>query len=434
MEYDAFKDDWRRTRPDFNVYIPQAFAGSDYENQHLLVNRTPGGDLLAFWTAAMREGHVDQHVRFARSSDHGQTWTAPDALDGPEDGTDHIASWAFPVFSRSGRIYCFWNKHLGHKDYGRALTGVMRCAYSDDDGHTWLPGGDLAVRRTDYDHPDPAVPCNWIVWQNVGRDSRGRILAGFTRRNSPTYFADCLRRPQGLADWKNWWWYESRCEFMRFDNIDDGPDPQGLQITFLPDDATELRVPHPGQPVVSYAQEPATVLLPDGRLFMVMRTWTGRIYYSVSEDDGHTWRQPEVLRHRDNGADMLQPKSGCPLYQMTDGRFLLFYHHNDGTAHGGDGPGDYLHNRWPLYIALGEFRPDARQPVWFSRPKEWITTDGIGKPPTDDAGMTALNEVGDYTSFTEDDAGRILWYPDRKHFLLGKIVTDEFLADMAAQG
>lgn len=205
---------------------------------------------------------------------------------------------------------------------------------------------------------------------------------------------------------------------------------RGLRTTFLPDGPAALRVPHPGQPVVSYAQEPATALLPDNRLFTVMRTWTGRIYYSLSEDDGHTWQKPEPLRHRDGGDEMLQPKSGCPLYTMRDGRYLLFYHDNDGTAHGGTGPGDYLRNRWPLYLALGEYRPRARQPIWFSRPSEFATTNGIGRPPVDDKGATAHNELGDYTSFTEDEAGRILWYPQCKHFLLGKVVTDEFLAEM----
>ena len=39
-------------------------------------------------------------------------------------------------------------------------------------------------------------------------------------------------------------------------------------------------------------------LLPDGRLFSTMRTWTGEIWYSVSDDDGHAWRRPEILRYR----------------------------------------------------------------------------------------------------------------------------------------
>jgi len=35
-----------------------------------------------------------------------------------------------------------------------------------------------------------------------------------------------------------------------------------------------------------------------------------------------------------------------------------------------------------------------------------------------------------YGCLTERDGERILWYPDRKHFLLGRCLTDEMLAPM----
>ena len=55
---------------------------------------------------------------------------------------------------------------------------------------------------------------------------------------------------------------------MRLDNIDEGPDPPGIKSNFMPED-------------------------------------------------------PSALRYRDEGREMLQPKSGAPLYRMEDGRFLL---------------------------------------------------------------------------------------------------------------
>lgn len=39
-------------------------------------------------------------------------------------------------------------------------------------------------------------------------------------------------------------------------------------------------------------------------------------------------------------------------------------------------------------------------------------------------------EAAAYCSLTEVGKDRILWYPDRKGFLVGKLVTDEWLADM----
>ena len=73
---------------------------------------------------------------------------------------------------------------------------------------------------------------------------------------------------------------------------------------------------------------------------------------------------------------------------------------------------------------MGEFRADAHQPVWFSRPMQILDTDGITLPPKKTA------EIGTYTSLTEWRGRRILWYPDRKHFLLGKYISDELLADL----
>lgn len=37
-------------------------------------------------------------------------------------------------------------------------------------------------------------------------------------------------------------------------------------------------------------------------------------------------------------------------------------------------------------------------------------------------------------SFTIRNKRRILWYPDRKFFLLGKKITEEFLADLKMPG
>ena len=44
-------------------------------------------------------------------------------------------------------------------------------------------------------------------------------------------------------------------------------------------------------------------------------------------------------------------------------------------------------------------------------------------------GWTATGTPG--ASFTEWGGKRTLWYPDRKYYLLGKYITDEWLADMA---
>lgn len=54
-------------------------------------------------------------------------------------------------------------------------------------------------------------------------------------------------------------------------------------------------------PLNTVAQEPSIVCLPDKRLFCVMRTMTGYIWYSVSSDSGETWGNLRPLLRKDHG-------------------------------------------------------------------------------------------------------------------------------------
>ena len=109
---------------------------------------------------------------------------------------------------------------------------------------------------------------------------------------------------------------------------------------------------------------------------------------------------------------MLHPKSPEPIYRMADGRFLLFFHNHDGHAYGATGPWD-MEARHPLFVSVGEFRPGAHQPIWFSRPRLLCDTEFVG------VGLAGLTWLAMYAGYTESNGKRIFWYPDRKHFLLG---------------
>ena len=225
----------------------------------------------------------------------------------------------------------------------------------------------------------------------------------------------------------NWVDQDSRSGFVRFDNIHQGPDPADLKLTWLPRAGEGLVVPHRDYPI-SVAQEPAVALLPDDRLIVVMRTMTGHIWYSVSDDHGDTWREPETLRYQDGGEPVKNPMVSCPLYRLSSGRYLLVFYNNDGRLGeydqfrvdwGGVNHANFL--RHPAYIAVGEFRPDAHQPLWFSPPEVLFDTGGIPIGPKGTA------EVATYPSLTEWRGERVLWYPDRKYYLLGKRLPDSFL-------
>lgn len=414
----CYTDDWLRTDPDYAVYLPKTPGDRDEYADHIHVFYTPGGDLMCLWTQGTFESAPDMRVVYSRSKDDGATWSPIEVIDEPKH-KNITPALGFPVISRTGRMYCLYNQNIGFGDNG-LFNGPLRVKYSDDDGHTWIASGvDIPWRRTRFDHPDPKVSPTGIVWQQPLRDAHDRLIVGFTRWSSPMAYPRPVGGNRNHSD--------SQCELMRFDNIDDGPHPRDLKISWLPDAEGTIRVSPGIEPEASrgysLAQEPGIALLPDGRLFMTMRTVTGYIYYTVSADHGHTWQPTRPLRYRDHGAKIEHPKSPEPLYRLADGRFLLFYHNHQGYRDGATGPWD-MDARRPIYITVGEFRPHAEQPIWFSAPKFLFDTQKVK------VGMTQLWWLAMYASLTEHEGRRTFWYADRKQFVLGKNIPDSMLEDM----
>lgn len=407
-----------RSQPDYVVYMPKSLDGSTFDtgNEHFLVFEGPDGSLMAVWTQSSYEGAGDHRILFSRSEDDGVTWAPPVRVAGPKrPGDGYMASWGFPLVSKSGRIYVLWNQYQGIDDVVHQHTGTMDCCYSDDLGKTWSTPATVPMPRSPHDDPNPSVPSNWIVWQRPIRDLRGRWFTGFTR-----WVSKAVRTPPHNDSWTAW---ESVVEFMRFENTDEDPEPQEVRITHSAWGDQALRVPHYANPLLSVAQEPSLVRLPDHRLFCVMRTMSGCIWYSLSADDGATWSNPRPLLRKDHGRPILQPLCCCPIYQLADGRYVLLHHNNDGRFEGCT-PEETGKNRRPAFLALGEFRPNAEQPIWFSESKQFIDNDGARLGPL------KRIDIGVYPSFTTRNGNNVLWHPERKFFLLGKRVSSEFLADL----
>ncbi|MAE63941.1 MAG: hypothetical protein CMJ18_06675 [Phycisphaeraceae bacterium] len=436
----AYAEEWKRTGPDLVVYLPDSENGHDSANQHLLVVKAPGGAWLAFWTMGADEGQPNQSVVVARSTDRGRTWTAPAIVDGratemdpnfrapinrdrvwraaalsDEAAKDHagMASWGFPVVvPEMGRVYCFYWKCTGVADFRYDISGALLCRYSDDDGVTWSDDRyEIPLQRTCGDNPDQAIPVSWIIWQTPLRTDLDEIIAPFTCWNS-------AHSPAGPG---------SESYFMRFDNILTERDPALLTTTTFPESARGLRVPSAIDPKESFCEEPALVELSDGRFYCVMRTDAGFLSFSMSNDRSRTWSPPAPVYRDHGGPLMLHPVTPAPLYRMRDGRFLLLYCNNNGDANGGHFPCRFecwRENRWPAFASIG--REDEAHPargLRFGPPKVLINTDGAP------IGVAGRRDAGSYPSLLEDDNERILFYPDRKHFLLGKFLTDEWLAD-----
>lgn len=412
------RTEFERTRPDFVVFIPQSLDGSsgDTGNEHFLVFDGPDGRLMAVWTQSTYEARPDQRITFSRSRDEGITWDAPVVIAGPTPNLERpMCSWGFPLVSKSGRIYVLYGRHMGVNDIEgcNALSARMAGIYSDDNGDTWSGEGFVPMARSKWDNPDSNVPPNWIIWQAPRRLVGDKYLVGLTRHVSTS-----VRPPAPVAHWTA---LESVSEFLRFENIDQDPSLEKIEITWLAQNDASLRMGFPGFPEVSALQEPSVVRLPDDRLFAVMRSPRGNPYYSVSVNGGDDWSRPEVLLANDSGPALLHPCSPCPIYPLDPGKFLFLFHNHDGNFEG-FGPFDSNDHRRPIYGVLGEFRPSAIQPIWFSEPRLLMDNQGVKIGFGDGRSDLAM-----YASFTCRQGQRVLWYPDRKVFLLGKRIDDSWL-------
>jgi len=412
------KSELRSTQPDYIVFIPKVTQSgvSDTGNEHFLVFDGPDGSLMAIWTQSTHEGQPDQHIVFSQSLDEGVTWSTPKIIAGPaRAGAGLMASWAFPMVSKKGRIYVLYSQNVGKYDTFRHTTGLMHGIYSDDNGKTFSKPQNIAMPRSNRDNPDLSYPANWICWQKPLRLAKdGKYLAGFTRWTSKAV----MKNPT-----KSWISHDSRVEFMRFDNLDDNPPVSKLKISWFAANDKALSVPFPGHPQVSACQEPSIVKLPDNRLFCVMRTSAGSPFWSVSNDYGETWTSPQRLLRQDGGAALLHPLSPCPIYDVGgntagSGRYVLFIHNHDGHYKKW-GPTDTSWHRRPIYIVKGHFKPDARQPVWFDEPEFFMDHNGVSLGAPAQRGRGRL-DLALYSSLTFRNNQAVLWYPDRKFFLLGR--------------
>ena len=409
------------TKPDFVVFIPKVTGTevSDTGNEHFLVFDGPDKSLMAVWTQSTREGAPNQHIVFSRSDDRGKTWVAPRVIAGPaNEGEKLMASWGFPLVSKRGRIYVLYSQNVGKFDTFPHTTGQLTGIFSDDYGKKWSTPQIISLPRTSRDNPDASFPPNCITWQKPARLTRdGRYLVGLTRWTSKAV----KQNPT-----KSWITHESVVEFLRFENLDDDPEPARLKISTLAWDNHAVTVLCPDHPETSVVQEPSIVKLPDGRLFCVMRTPAGSPYWTLSSDDGDTWASAQALRRSDDGHVLKHPLSPCPIFDLGgsaagSGHYALFIHNHDGHYQS-FGPTDSNYHRRPIYKVTGHFHAGARQPIWFDEPTFFMDHDGValGVP-----GKQGRIDLSLYSSVTMLNAKPVLWYPDRKFFLLGKSINSD---------
>lgn len=393
---EQYAKDMLVNKPDYVVFVPKRneMVVADTYNDHFQVITKDDDTLLAFWTQANSEADRAQHIAFSKSVDHGLTWTEPQVLAGSANFKNPrlIASWQQPMVSKSGRIYCLWNQQTTSRV---CHYGQMFGAFSDDNGETWSPPKMVNLPRTWKDDDDVTVPPQWCNWQRplrLGQDGK--------------YFVGCSRHGKNGCS----------IEFWQYENIDDDPPVENIKITYFNEKEGQALCLTPEQcvfPGQNACEEAAPVKLPDGRLFVMMRTDGGYPYWSQSRDGGVTWSAPQKLLDHDGGTPYLHPRSPAPLYdwkgcEAASGYYFGFVHN---TFDFNPGVKTAYQTRGPLYLIAGKFMPDAEQPIWFAPPQ-----------------LFAERPEGNsfYTSYSIVDGKGVLWFNDHKFFLLGRVIGPEW--------
>ena len=406
-----------RTKPDLVIHdptsgVPREWTDPDFFwlNEHVHVISLGGDDLLATWTSERLVPQQVLRVVASRSHDNGFSWSMPSIIDG-EGST---AAWQVPIVNSSGRVYLFYN-YNDRQGIG-GFIGGLRCRVSNDGGKSWSPPTDINFPRSIIDNPDIGAATMWITPSTPIFTENGEALFAYTR------WADNENIPFGKGEIRDRY---SHIEIMKFENLNDNPNANEIKFSWLNVD-DPIIIPHEKDSLSSFAQEPYWVRLPDGRLFMTMRTNRGQTWYVVSKDkEGEIWSSPQPMRYKDGGEIMLNPVTPCPIFELNSGDYLFLFNNNDGYVFGSQRRWDSK-NRRPAFISKGQYIPDAEQPIWWSQPLLFIDNDNI---PWGPPGKGRL-EAATYPSMTHANGKDILWYPDRKGFVVGKYISNQILESM----
>ncbi len=408
-------------QPDIVVYVPRQTMngkkgdpyrrGDSYNDHFHVIADETRGQLYAFWTQASWEGAPDQHIAFSKSADKGITWSDPVTLAGGETRAlpKLRASWQQPMLAKGGRLYCLWNQQTTSRP---PHCGEMFGTYSDDAGKTWHEPKQVKFpKRMDQDPVDRLIPPSWCNWQRplrLGTDG--------------CYFVGCSRHGKASYDARSC----CKIEFWQFENIDDAPAVEDIRFSQFATNRDAISadkvepipgvkyftpVWHPyGHPEDSAVEEASIVKLPDGRLFALMRSSIGCPVWSQSRDGGRTWSGPKALLDA-HGKPFPHPRSPCPLYDWKGPEagsgwyFALIHNTFDMTLK------TAYQKRGPLYLIAGVFAPGDDQPIRFGEPQ-----------------LFAPRPSGNsfYSSYTVQDGHGVLWFNDRKYYLLGRVVGDRW--------
>ena len=300
-----------------------------YSDQPYIVRTDDGAWLCVVTTGAGREGQPGQHVVTMRSTDRGQTWAKPVAVE-PADGPE--ASYAVLLKAPGGRIYCFYNHNTDNlravkadnPPYADGLCqrvdsrGYFVFKYSDDHGRTWSAERyPIPIREMDIDRRNAYGGKIQLLW-NVGKP----FIGGAEHRHNGAAYVS-VHKVGGFGEG---FFTRSEGVLLKSTNLLTERDPARITWETLPDGDYGLRTPPGSGPI---AEEQSYVVLSDGSFYCVYRTIDGHPACACSRDVGHSWSEPQYQCYAD-GRPMKHPRAANFVWKCANGKYLYWFHNHGG--------------------------------------------------------------------------------------------------------
>lgn len=335
---------------------------ASYSDMPYIVQTDDGAWLCSVTTGPGEEGSEGQHVITMRSTDRGQSWSAPVAVE-PNDRREN--SYAVMLKVPTGRIYIFYNHntddvrsvlwHDGTQQYQRVDSlGHFVFKYSDDHGKSW------SAQR--YDIPFRRFQCDR---ENV----YGGELCFFWNCGKPFIHAGKVYVSlHKVGQMGRGFFAQSEGALLVSENLLTETDPAKLRWETLPDGDIGLRTPPGGGPI---AEEQSYCVLSDGSFYAVYRSIDGYPVESYSRDGGHTWSTPRYKCYAD-GRRMKHPRAANFAWKCQNGNYLYWFHNHGGRFIGerDDALEIGYEDRNPVWLSAGvEIDTPAGREIAWSEPE-----------------------------------------------------------------
>ncbi len=290
-----------------------------------------------------------------RSENNGQTWERVEDWVGSvplENGNTLSTSLpAAYLDPHTGRLVRLMLENISAPRVGAdvswfpaAATQKLYLQYSQDEGLTWSEREQLVICGDEFDET------HWAPEICYGKNG-GVVMvdSAFTRADGTIVMPFTMARvpDEGEVRYQGHYLYliahdEEHGAWERQDACLLGhwrEDGSGLDW----DISNYVRVPQTNS--IDGACEPGVCELPDGRMFMIIRTRTfpdsavempGSKHYAVSEDGGATWTEGQILRYDDRGAVYAPASFSRVFVSSKNGRLYLITNINDVPCYGCD--------------------------------------------------------------------------------------------------